>query len=140
MEGVAAIDDTLLRIGEIAARAGVSPRTVDFYTSLGLLTPAARTAGNYRLYQPDTVERITTIRTLEAHGVRLQDIATAVRQPIDGELRAKLDQLDDALHALQAVASRAGEHAHGLLAAITARAHALITTALEITAGLPPPG
>ncbi|HEX6076645.1 MAG TPA: MerR family transcriptional regulator [Micromonosporaceae bacterium] len=140
MEGVAAIDDTLLRIGEIAARAGVSPRTVDFYTSLGLLTPAARTAGNYRLYQPDTVERITTIRTLEAHGVRLQDIATAVRQPVDGELRAKLDQLDDALHALQAVASRAGEHAHGLLAAITARAHALITTALEITAGLPPPG
>jgi MerR family copper efflux transcriptional regulator len=37
------ISQALLRIGEVAAQAGVSPRTVDFYTSLGLLTPAART-------------------------------------------------------------------------------------------------
>jgi MerR family copper efflux transcriptional regulator len=44
------------------------------------------------------------------------------------------------LHALQAAARDGGEHTHGLLAAITTRAHALITTALDITAALPPPG
>jgi MerR family copper efflux transcriptional regulator len=124
----------------VAARAGVSPRTVDFYTGLGLLTPAGRSDGNYRLYPPTVVEQIAVIRTLEANGVPLQDIAAAMRRPAGEDLRAKLDQLDDALHTLQAAARDGGEHAHGLLAAITTRAHALITTALEITAGLPPPG
>jgi DNA-binding transcriptional MerR regulator len=56
--------EQLLRIGELAARAGVSTRTVDFYTSLGLLSPAARTGGNFRLYAPDTVERIAIIPRL----------------------------------------------------------------------------
>jgi MerR family copper efflux transcriptional regulator len=86
------------------------------------------------------VEQIATIRTLEAHGVPLQDIAAAMREPAREDLRAKLDQLDDALHALQAAARDGGEHTHGLLAAITTRAHALVTTALDITAALPPPG
>ncbi|GIG88513.1 helix-turn-helix domain-containing protein [Plantactinospora endophytica] len=130
----------MLRIGEVAAQAGVSPRTVDFYTSLGLITPAARTGGNYRLYSPEVVERIATIRTLESHGVPLQEIAAALRQPVGEDLDAKLGQLDDALHALQAAARHSDEHANGLLTAITARAHALITTALDLTAGLPPPG
>ena len=137
---MAAINQALLRIGQVAAQAGVSPRTVDFYTSLGLLTPAARSNGNYRLYHPQVVEQIATIRTLEAHGVPLQDIATALHQPSKEDVRAKLDQLDDALHALQAAARDGGEHSHGLLAAITTRAHALITTALDIAAALPPPG
>lgn len=137
---MATISETLLRIGQVAAQAGVSPRTVDFYTSLGLLTPAARSDANYRLYHPNAVEQIATIRTLEAHGVPLQDIAAAIRQPAGEDVRAKLDQLDDALHALQAAARDGGEHTHGLLAAITTRAHALITTALDITAALPPPG
>jgi MerR family copper efflux transcriptional regulator len=137
---VGTISQVLLRIGEVANQAGVSPRTVDFYTSLGLITPAARSNGNYRLYHPHVVEQIATIRTLEAHGVPLQDIAAAMRQPAGEDVRAKLDQLDDALHALQAAARDGGEHTHGLLAAITTRAHALITTALDITAALPPPG
>jgi DNA-binding transcriptional MerR regulator len=134
------VSEILLRIGEVAARAGVSPRTVDFYTSLGLLTPVGRSGGNYRLYQTNVVEQIASIRALEAHGVALQDIAAAMRHPDRGDLPALLDRLDDALHALQAAAGDGGEHAYGLLAAITARAHALISTALEITGGLPPPG
>ena len=43
----------LLRIGELANLAGVSTRTVDFYTGLGLIEPAERTAGNFRLYSAD---------------------------------------------------------------------------------------
>ncbi|MDW5330622.1 MULTISPECIES: MerR family transcriptional regulator [unclassified Plantactinospora] len=128
-----------MRIGEVAAQAGVSPRTVDFYTSLDLIAPAARSGGNYRLYDPEVIERITTIRALEAHGVPLQEIAAALRQPVADDLDARLDQLDNALHALQAAARHSDEHAHGLLTAITTRAHALIATALDLTAGLPPP-
>jgi MerR family copper efflux transcriptional regulator len=131
------VADTLLRIGELASQAGVSTRTIDYYTNLGLLVPAERTAGNYRLYDPTAVERVNTIRQLESHGVSLDEIATALRTP-SSDLSALLHRLDADLRTLREVAETTGPHAHGLLAAITTRAQSLITTALEITHGLPP--
>jgi MerR family copper efflux transcriptional regulator len=132
------VSEQLFRIGELAARAGVSARTVDYYTTLGLLTPAERTPANYRLYDPSALDRIAAIRRLEAHGVSLDDIAKALRDN-RADIPALLQQLDHDLHALQTAAHTAGPEAHGLLAAITARAHSLITTALEIASGVPPP-
>lgn len=129
--------EQLLRIGELASRAGVSTRTVDFYTNLGLLTPTERTPGSYRLYDPAAVDRIHTIRLLEAHGVSLDEIATALRTN-NADIPTLLRQLDQDLHALQTAAQTTGPEAHGILAAITTRAHSLITTALEITSGMPP--
>ncbi|GII23044.1 MerR family transcriptional regulator [Planosporangium mesophilum] len=134
------MSDELLRIGELATRADVSARTVDFYTTLGLLSPAGRTGGNYRLYSPDAVDRIAVIRQLEAHGVSLHDIAAAMqREPSGDAVAGLLTKLGQDLQSLQEVAHSAGPEAHGLLAAITARAHSLITTALEIAANMPPP-
>jgi MerR family copper efflux transcriptional regulator len=124
--------DGLLRIGEVASAAGVSTRTVDFYTSLGLVEPAARSAGNYRLYEPVAAERIALIQRLEGHGIGLDDIAAALRGEA-GSAPRRLEDLQRDLPVLQA-----GDDAHGLLAAVTARAHALISTALDIAAGLPP--
>src|SRR5688572_17971519 len=131
--------DPLLRIGEVAAQAGVSTRTVDYYTNLGLLTETARSTGNFRLYHPATVDRIATIRHLEAHGVSLDEIATALTGPPDHELAHLLGKLEDDLRSLQAAASAAEPEAQGLLAAITTRAHNLIITAIDVAAGLPPP-
>ena len=128
----------LMRIGEIAAAAGVSARTVDYYTSLSLLVPAERTAGNYRLYDPGAVERIATIRQLESHGVPLDDIARALASPHAEDLTALLRRLDNDLHTLQDAAENAGPDAYGLLTAAAARAHNLITTALEIAMGVTP--
>jgi hypothetical protein len=50
-----------------------------------------------------------------------------------------LAKLGEDLHSLQEAAQTSGPGVQGLLAAITARAHSLITTALEIAAGMPPP-
>jgi MerR family copper efflux transcriptional regulator len=129
--------DGLLRIGEVASAAGVSTRTVDFYTSLGLVEPAARSAGNYRLYEPVAAERIALIQRLEGHGIGLDDIAAALRGEA-GSAPRRLEDLQRDLPVLQAAVQHAGDDAHGLLAAVTARAHALISTALDIAAGLPP--
>jgi DNA-binding transcriptional MerR regulator len=127
-----------MRIGELAAAAGVSTRTVDYYTSLNLLIPAERTAGNFRLYDPAAVERIATIRQLESHGVPLDDIAQALNAPHVEDLTALLRRLDDDLHTLQEAAETAGPDAYGLLTATAARAHNLISTALEIAMGITP--
>jgi len=134
------VSEGLLRIGEVASGAGVSTRTVDFYTSLGLIEPASRTGGNFRLYAADTVERVLTIRRLEAQGVRLDDIAQALS---DGASRdgvaALMEQLDRDVQLLRDVADSTGLDVAGLLAAVTSRAHSLITLAIEIAQSMPPP-
>jgi len=54
----------LLRIQEVAAETGLTPRPLRYYEELGLLTPAARTEGAYRLYDPEDLERLKFIRGL----------------------------------------------------------------------------
>lgn len=128
--------EELLRIGEVAARAGVSTRTVDFYTGLGLLTPAGRTGGNFRLYEAAAVERIAAIRRLEAFGVSLDHIAQALRPGlVEQDVAILLRQFRQDLEELHTAARTAEPDAQGLLAAITVRAHELIATALEIASG-----
>jgi MerR family transcriptional regulator, repressor of the yfmOP operon len=54
----------LLRIQEVAATLGLTARTIRYYEELGLLTPAARSEGDYRLYDHDDVERLRFIKDL----------------------------------------------------------------------------
>ncbi|QFZ18439.1 MerR family transcriptional regulator [Saccharothrix syringae] len=123
--------EVLLRIGELAAKAGVSPRTVDYYTNLGLISPAKRTAGNYRLYHPTDVDRIHLVQRLEVQGVPLEEISTALTTR-QADVTAILDLINTDLRTLQAAAENASPEVHGLLAAIAARVHSLITVALQI--------
>jgi MerR family copper efflux transcriptional regulator len=123
--------NNLLRIGELAAQAGVSTRTVDYYTQLGLLQTAERTGGGFRLYAPAAVDTITTIKRLEEHGLNLQTIATAINGHGDTDLASKLDQLTAGLQSLQEAASAAPQ-TQALLTLISGRAHALIDLALTI--------
>lgn len=131
---------SLLRIGAVAAMAGVSTRTVDYYTALGLITPAARTDGSFRLYDPATVERITTIRHLETLGVPLDEITRTLPSRTGDGLATLLTELDRDLGNLRSVADAANLDAHDLLLTALARAHSLITAALDIAGHLPPGG
>lgn len=148
--------EELLRIGELAAQAGVSTRTVDFYTGLGLLAPVRRSGGNFRLYQPADVRRIAVIRSLEAQGIRLEDIthvltatarddhsgcAETAAAPCPADpvaLREYLVSLDAQVRALHEVADVADPQIRGVLATLTARAQALITTALILAGEILP--
>lgn len=132
------VSEALIRIGELAARAGVSIRTVDYYTQLGLIAPAQRTAGNYRLYRLADVERIHLVQRLEVHGLPLDEIATAlVRGQTD--VGAILTRIDEDLQVLHAAAEAASPELQGLLGAIATRVHALINVALQIPPDLPLP-
>ncbi|GGJ90876.1 hypothetical protein GCM10010123_20900 [Pilimelia anulata] len=122
---------TLLRIGELAHRAGVSPRTIDHYTQLGLLTPADRSAGGFRLYPPESIELIKTIRTAEANGISLDQLARALAVGA-AATAPTLDKLHADTAALQELLTVAPPHLAGLLALLTSRAHALIITALQL--------
>jgi DNA-binding transcriptional MerR regulator len=54
----------LLRIQEVAADVGQTTRTIRYYEELGLLEPAARSDGAYRLYDASDLERLRFIKGL----------------------------------------------------------------------------
>ena len=69
-----------LRIGQAAARVGVSSRTLRYYEELGLLTPSGRTPGGARRYTEDDIDRLEHIRELqELMGFNLDEILEVVR-------------------------------------------------------------
>src|SRR3954452_4556514 len=54
----------LLRIQEGAEDTGLTPRTIRYYEEVGLLAPAARSEGAYRLYDGEDLDRLRFIRGL----------------------------------------------------------------------------
>ncbi|MGX8177862.1 MerR family transcriptional regulator [Exiguobacterium undae] len=63
----------MLKIGQVAEATGLSKRTIDYYTSLGLLT-TERTASGYRLYTEDVIQHIQKIEYLKTQRLSLQEI------------------------------------------------------------------
>lgn len=55
---------TLLKIQEVAAETGLTTRAIRYYEEIGLLEPAARSGGAYRLYDPSDLERLRYIKEL----------------------------------------------------------------------------
>jgi hypothetical protein len=55
-----------MRIGVLAARAGLTTKTVRFYEDAGLLPPPPRTPAGYRDYPAQTLTRLTFIRNAHA--------------------------------------------------------------------------
>lgn len=53
-----------LRIQEAGERTGLTPRSIRYYEEMGLLSPAARSEGAYRLFDEADLERLRTIKAL----------------------------------------------------------------------------
>ncbi|MCL4433760.1 MAG: MerR family transcriptional regulator [Actinobacteria bacterium] len=64
-----------IRIGEAAARADASVRTLRYYEEVGLLEPSSRSAGGERRYSYTDIERVLRIRELKSlMGFNLDEI------------------------------------------------------------------
>ena len=70
-----AVTESLLQIGEVAARVGLSLRTVRYYEEIGLVVPSARTTGGFRLYSETDVERLETVKRMKPLGLSLEEMA-----------------------------------------------------------------
>ena len=90
------------RVGELAHRCDVSPRTIDYYTNAGLLTPVARSRGGHRFYDGDAVRQLVAIKTLQAQGLSLDAIRARLAEAgPDGELLPRVEQLREELRRLE---------------------------------------
>lgn len=62
-------------IGQAAARSGVSAKMIRHYERIGLMPPAARTSGNYRMYGEAELHRLHFIRRARTLGFAMKQIA-----------------------------------------------------------------
>src|SRR3984957_6199535 len=72
--------EDLMQVGDLANEAGKTVRAIHLYEELGLLTPAARSKGRFRLYGPEALLRIRWIGKLQEMGFSLGDIQTVVHE------------------------------------------------------------
>ena len=73
-------------IGELAARAGLTIRTLRHYDEIGLLRPSGRTGAGHRRYGGDDVRRLHRIVALRGFGFALPEIGALLD---DAELDAR---------------------------------------------------
>jgi MerR family transcriptional regulator, thiopeptide resistance regulator len=69
------------RVGDIAAAAGLTVRTLHYYEEIGLLVPSARSDAGHRLYGDADVERLYQICLLRSLGLPLAEIERALDDP-----------------------------------------------------------
>ncbi|MFC5473399.1 Cd(II)/Pb(II)-responsive transcriptional regulator [Paraherbaspirillum soli] len=68
-----------LKIGELASHAACPVETIRYYEREGLLPPAARSQGNYRLYGHEHVERLQFIRHCRSLDMTLDEVRSLLQ-------------------------------------------------------------
>ncbi len=95
----------MIRIGEVAERVGVTPRTIRYYEEIGLLRGDNRRKGSHRLYDDGDVERLEEL-------TRLRDLLNLsldeLRQLVEAEearaaLRRQFDSTESDSERLQII-------------------------------------
>ena len=91
------ITDTY-QIGELAARSGLTRDTLRYYERVGLLGAPRRTGGGFRVYPPQTLDRLRFIKQAQTLGLSLPEIRDLVAYQNQGGLK-RCRQVRDLLRA-----------------------------------------
>jgi DNA-binding transcriptional MerR regulator len=70
-----------VNVGEVAALAGVTVRTLHHYDRIGLLSPSGRTAAGYRRYSAADLDRLHQVLLYRELGFPLEEVATLLDDP-----------------------------------------------------------
>jgi DNA-binding transcriptional MerR regulator len=74
-----------MRIGVLAAQAGITAKTIRFYEDTGLMPAPARTPAGYRDYPAGAAARLAFIRDAQAAGLTLAEIRSILVIRDDGQ-------------------------------------------------------
>ncbi|UOY00349.1 MerR family transcriptional regulator [Blastococcus sp. PRF04-17] len=72
-----------MNVGEVAALAGVTVRTLHHYDRIGLLSPSGRTPAGYRQYSPADLDRLHQVLLYRELGFSLEEVATLLSGDAD---------------------------------------------------------
>ncbi len=74
-----------MRIGEVAEVFGLPTRTIRFYERRGLLPEPERSPNGYRNYERSTLDRLRFIKSAQAAGLTLAEIASVIEVRESGD-------------------------------------------------------
>ena len=101
-----------MRIGELAEKAGVTPRTIRYYENLRLLGPSEREGKGFRYYTEVELARLRKIDALKSLGLTLEEIGSIIglffeeptvlqgKQKLLTILKSHLKETDDKIETL----------------------------------------
>ena len=104
--------DTAFSIGALAKATGTKVETVRWYERVGLLAAPARTAGNYRVYGPPHLARLSFIRRARDLGFSLDQVRVLLGlaedrdrscEAVDAVAREHREEVDRKISDLQAL-------------------------------------
>ena len=98
-------------VTELARLTGLTPRTLRYYDTIGLLRPQRNSGNDYRLYGPAEVDRLQQILLFRDMGLPLEEIgnlldapgfdrASALREHLE-RLRERRREVDALIRAVQ---------------------------------------
>ncbi len=128
-----------MRIGELAAQAGISTKAIRYYEQIGILAPPERTPSGYRAYDQAALGRLEFVRAAQALGLTLGEIRQIVALRDHGQapcthvttlLQSHAAELDRRIDQLRQL--------HGELLQLAERAMTLDPQQVPTRAGLPP--
>jgi DNA-binding transcriptional MerR regulator len=103
-----------MQIGEVAERTALTVDAIRFYERRNLLPKADRSAGRFRLYTEDAIERIRFIRQMQGLGFSLRGVGELIElrthkvdacEAVRELLKAKLADVRAKLHDLRQLES-----------------------------------
>lgn len=124
-----------LKIGELAEKTGVTRRTIDYYTTIGLLE-AERSTSNYRFYSLETIDKLRLIEEKKAAGMSLDKIKHELQkeqvEEIDiQEIRLQMQYLEkEVSHLLQQINNEEEVTQHSIKQKISSESVALMQSLL----------
>jgi DNA-binding transcriptional MerR regulator len=118
-----------MRIGELAARSGLTASRIRFYEASGLISVVERGANNYREYTPDAVLLLEIITSAQNAGFSLQEIRRLMPPRFDAwhhdELVGALKRKVAEIEALRERLAESLERLHGIIDTIENRPEGL---------------
>lgn len=124
-----------LRIGELAEKSGITKRTIDYYTTLGLLD-AERSSSNYRYYPYEAIERLRVIEEKKLKGMSLEQIKRELAkdsiEEIDiQEIRLQMQYLEkEVSHLLEQINEKEDNTKHSIKQKVSSESVALMQSLL----------
>ena len=101
------MESVMHQIGEVAEAVGLSLRTIRYYEEVGVVPPSGRTAGGFRLYTDDDIERLLLVKQMKPLDFSLEEMRDLLHtrdrlaEAVVGEER---DQLIERLRTYAAIA------------------------------------
>ena len=122
-----------MTVGEIAQRAGVTVRSVQYYDQQGILSPSAKGPHNQRLYTHEDLDRLYCVLCLKYAGLSLGQI----RQFVAGEAGAANERVEAEKGALAAAGKAAAVAGQAAVSSMSGDAPAQSPMAIdeEVDAG-----